>query len=156
MEKAINLQDLILGYRFEETYKLGTHSILMQSLTAKEKTEVLKASAGLDYITQLDAIRVPTLARAIVSIDSRPWAAFSEIQAAQAEGKNLVECIEEILSQQSDACIRVLHGFYADLEKKNDDLLQKASKGEEFINPPQGLSGESARSLDVAQKKLNI
>lgn len=132
METALNK---LFGGRATSTYELGGRSIVLQTLTKAEQVDVLRReTTGLDYMTQAEAVKVPILARSIISIDNTPWEVFADIREELQKDKSiqLVDIVEKKLGELSPGVIEVLYGFYQELIEKDrirTDELKNSSKG---------------------------
>lgn len=104
------LEDLIFIGTLRETYKLFNKEWTLRTLTADEIIQVTGYSSKYDQLSKINAIKVGTLARSLVSIDN-------------VELKDLDEKIE-FLSKLQQPIIELLYNKYEDLLKKQNEEMK--------------------------------
>jgi hypothetical protein len=125
------LADMLLGGR--KTKKIEIQStkdvIILQSLTAGEQAEIdaQASSSGLNAYAHLEASKIPTLARSIVSMNGQPLENFAEVRDILRNEMTLtpVMAIEKVLKDMDKENINLLFAYYFDLEKERQDEREK-------------------------------
>ena len=109
-------------------------------------------------MSSAEAIAIPTLARAIVSIDGLGFDAFSEIQALKREfpTKPTVELVEKFLSNPDISFLPVnaLYTAYAEVVEEQQKELESLKKNSTALNPEP--SGSSVEPSEPSQPILNL
>ena len=147
------LIDLLCGVRFETEFDLGSVKVSCQSLWKEEEVEILRRVQGLDYLGQLEALKVPTLARTLVKIDGVPLVAFPEIQDILKQNKNFqpVDAVEKYLGTFDGGVIDSLYLLYLKLKEERDKEREKNLNFTQALKA--GLSTESVTSTESPQEK---
>ena len=151
------LVDLLCGYRYEEEFSVGDHKIKMQTLWKEEEIDVIKSAQGLDMYGAIEAMKVPTLARSIMSIDNVPFSAYQEVmdelKKQKSSGIVIVDTVvacEKVLSEMDGGLVDILYSFYLKLKNRRDEERAKLAN---FTQPQKpGESSSSAASSSSDQK----
>lgn len=149
-----SIAELLGGTKYEQEFKAGEHAVVLQSLTKGEEMEVLRKAQGLDFYAQIEASKIPILARSLVQIDKVPVQTYPEFQAEFKKAKdgkvNIVEVTEKIFEGMDGGLVDYLYSFYLQLkemrEKDRATLLGFTPALKE------GQSSNSVNSTENTQK----
>jgi len=127
------LVEVLLGHRRTRNFQLGENKVVLQTITSREQSEISRAVSGLDLIAQIENLKVPLLARSLVSINDTQIENFPEVREQLrkfsgngAEGnQNVVVAIEQSLYEMEKDSINLLYSCYLDLEKERVDERDK-------------------------------
>lgn len=146
------LMDVLKGQRYEKEFDVYGIKIKIQSLWKSEEIQILTRFQGYDFLTQIELSKVPTLAKAIVSIDNIAVAAYPEIQSILAKNKtnDLVVALEDFLGSLDAGVIDHLYRCYSEL--KNDREKERLSNVNFSQEQKEEPSTSSANSLNVGPK----
>lgn len=122
-----------------ETVDVLGRKVEFRVLSGQEEDEVLKASSANTYLELLQARRIPTLARAVKSIDGVEWKDFEEIKQRLRSNPELT------LAQATEAELRqpvyaedVVSSFYlayTDFKFRYRETLDSLKKNSTQPNP---------------------
>ena len=150
MEKP-SLLDKLLGRPFVTVMTVLGKKIEFRILSNQERVEIWRLHPISNLMTAPEAIAVPTLARAIVSIDGLSWDQFTEVQELKSLTPTMstLDAVEKHLSaipwpvvmEIYTAYMEVIEGF----QKSLDDLKKNSA------NPNPDQSGDSANPTEKTQ-----
>lgn len=141
----------LLGKPFVQSKTVLGLLVEYRILTNPERVEVWKKIPGADLLSAPEAMAIPTLARAIVSIDGVPWEKFAEIQELQKVDTNkaTVDLVEVHLSKYPYPTINELYAGYLDVSTDYQQQLEDLKKNSKVTNPEP--SGQSAKPSEKTQ-----
>ena len=146
MPESYSLVDKLLGKpKVTEKEVLG-RKVVYRVLTNSERVTVWRKSPVQDAISAPEAAAIPTLARAIVSIDDVSLSQFQEIQQLQQKfpTTHLADLIEEHLQSYPFTVINELYLGYIDVVNEQQAAFDELKKSS--VIPNQEQSGQSANS----------
>ena len=144
MEKP-SLLDKLLGRPFVALLDVLGKKIEFRILSNQERVEIWRNHPVSNLLTAPEAIAVPTLARAIVSIDGLTWEQFVEIQELRAlnETMSVLEAVEKHLSAVPWPVVMELYSSYMGVIEGFQKNLDDLKKNSETPNP--APSGDSVK-----------
>ena len=125
----------LFGERFKKEFEVGGNKVMFQTLSKKEQIQAAFMNTGGDIVYQFESLKVPTLARSIVSINGTGWENCEEVKQILADRKennadtNILGIIEKVLGDLDGEVINTLYNCYNELtaeHKKEVDKLKKA------------------------------
>ena len=125
----------LFGEKFKKEFEIGGNKVVFQTLSKKEQLQASSVNAGGDMLYQFDAIKVPILARSIVSINGLGWENCEEVKKIVADKKenkldiNLISIIEQVLGDMDGEIINAFYNHYLEIvdeHKKEVEKLKKA------------------------------
>lgn len=140
-----SLLDKLLGRPFVAIKEVLGKNIEFRILTQTERVEIWKKLPTTNIMVAPEAIAIPTLSLAIVSIDGVLWERFSEIidYRSQKQGTTVEEAVEHYLSKIPYPVIMRLYEAYVELidsYQTNLDTLKKSSTT--VVPEPSGKSAK--------------
>ena len=123
----------LFGERFKKEYSFKGSKIVMQYLTQEEALECSRRASGGDVIYQMNSLKVPTLARAIVSMDGIRWEQTDEViellKKEENKGLKTVDIVEQLLLKKDSEIVnelyKIYNGQFVDDRRKDIEELKK-------------------------------
>ena len=126
------IDKLYANRNHEETVQVLGRNVKFRVLGAAEEDDVLKSAASNNYFELIQARRIPTLSRAIVSIDNVEWRDFDEIKQRLRSNPQLeqVQAIEQELRQPvyTEDVIAAFFNAYSEFRGKYREELDALKK----------------------------
>jgi len=146
-----SLAEVLLGQRRNKTVSVGEHKIMYQTLTAGEQAEINRMASGLDPYAHIEASKVPTLARSIVSIDGVPLDGLKEVRELLRREPDVqtVVAIERCLYDLDKESINLYYSFYLELERERAEEREKLKNASRVQS--EESSGKSLPSSEATQ-----
>ena len=120
---------LLQGDTLEKTFTLGDVKVVIRTLTQVEKDNVMKNVATFNVFSDVELIKRPILAKAIVSVNGAKLLAFKEIlDEVEATKKPASEVIEKYLGKFNSSIISRLYEMYLEVEKEEQASLDQLKK----------------------------
>ena len=128
----VDLDGTLCGKPFRAKKQVLGLTVEFRVLSTGERTTIWRTHGTNDLMSSAEAIAIPTLARAVVSIDGLGFEAFQEIQALKREfpTKPVVELVEKFLSDPdiSFLPINALYTAYAEVVEEQQKELEALKK----------------------------
>ena len=142
-----SITDKLCGKPYRAVRTVMGVSIEFRVLSTGERVTVWRKYGTNDLMSSAEAIAIPTLARAIVSVDGKQLSTCSEIQALKKEfpTKTVEELVEQFLSGAdiSFLPINALYTAYAEVVEEQQKELEALKKTSTVLSPePSGSSVE--------------
>lgn len=130
---AYSLAEKLYANRpYEETVDVLGLKIKFRVLSAADEDQIVASSGAQNFLVLLATRKIPTLARAIVSIDGVRWEDFDEIQQLirSNPGMTLTQATERELSspKYSDEVVSQLYLAYNDFHGRYKVSLEGLKK----------------------------
>jgi hypothetical protein len=135
------LEKLYSNKIYEETVDVIGLQVRFRTLSATEEEDVLRLAAqpNASMLEILQGRRIPTLARAIVSIDGTEWKDFDEIQQIlRSEPKSTItQAVEKELRgpRYTDEVVSALNLAYGEFRQRYRAQLDAVKKSSNLQNP---------------------
>lgn len=147
---SVGLFEKLCGKKTEDTFIYNGASIVFQALTQGDTDDILRSISGDDYLAKQETAKIPTLARAIVSIDGKPLSAWGDILTRVKQRKEIFPsensdialqiCTEEFLRTLPASAVNTLYKAYGDLVERDRQENEKLKKAWASTQPE--LSGK--------------
>jgi len=101
--------------QYEDTAEVLHRAFKFRALGQSEELEIARATNASTFVEYTEARKIPTLARAIVSIDGQPLAEADEIkQLLRSDGSGMtpVRAVERILTTNPAYTSQVIDAIY--------------------------------------------
>lgn len=141
-----SLVEKLLGKPFISVKEVLGRQMQFRVLSNPERVQIWKRYPAADLLTAPEVIAIPTLARAITSIDGIPWEQFTEIKELRKArpGATVPDLVEQHLSDTELYAYTVINEMYMAYTQVVDDH-QKVLDGLKKNSSPLSheLSGSS-------------
>jgi hypothetical protein len=150
------LSEMLLGGRRNKTIEIPATKdvVILQTLTGGEQAEIDSQASreGLNAYAHLEASKVPTLARSIVSMNGTPIENFPEVREFMRQDMTLtpVMAIEKAFRGMDKENINLLYAYYFDLDRERQEEREKLKNASRV--PKGESSGNSAQSSAPIQE----
>jgi len=127
------LSEALFGLPYEKQFARGKTIIQMKTLSTQDRVEVLRKVQGLDLYAQTEAMKIPVLARSIMSINGQLLENWNEVRdiKKQFPDMDIVIAKEQALEKMDDGGINIVYQDYLELvdeaTKEREKLSKKAS-----------------------------
>lgn len=151
--QEFSLVDKLVGRPYTSVKEVLGKKIEFRILSTPERVSVWRKNGTADLMSSVEAIAIPTIARAILSVDGVPFGQFSEIKNLQRNSPQapVVDLIEQYLSSPDVpfTLVNMLYGAYVDVVNEQQVELDKLKKNSTLTSPDP--SGSSAEPLEKTQ-----
>lgn len=150
------LLQVLSGERLTKTFHLGDNEIVLQTLTASEKSELARLVSGLDFLAQLENQKVPTIARSLVSINKIPIDNYDEviqnIRKYEDDNVSILKCIELTLGSMDSEAVNLLYNYYLELEQEKAKEREALKNSSRALTAMQENPDQSGKSVDTSKE----
>lgn len=124
----ISLIDALAGKSTQKEFKFGEQKVILRTLTQGEMNSVMQRIPRSDLMPMIELIKVPELARALVSINGVNVEAFDDFinETKKTPNKDKYLIIEEMLEKMDTFVISALYNVYSsfkeEISKQKEEL----------------------------------